>query len=138
MAMKGNYRKVPDTTKTPKFPNPRKEPNQYKEPIGPQKPPNAFERLSGAIKSGASNMMENARRDAGRHERGGGRQSNYNPLAMIAPPSYYGGMPGMEPERRERAPTKRRKRRAPPREREEVPAWQQIMAIPPAARRWMM
>ena len=36
--MKGNYRKVPDTTKKIRFPEPRKEPNQYKEPIGPRKP----------------------------------------------------------------------------------------------------
>jgi hypothetical protein len=35
--MKGHYQKVPDTTRKKKFPEPRVEPNQYKEPIGPRK-----------------------------------------------------------------------------------------------------
>ena len=36
--MKDHYQKVPDTTRKKTFPNPRVEPNQYKEPIGPHKP----------------------------------------------------------------------------------------------------
>ena len=46
--MKGHYHKVPDSTKKKKFPEPRVEPHQYKEPIGPHKP-SVGERIRTAI-----------------------------------------------------------------------------------------
>jgi hypothetical protein len=76
-------------------------------------------------------VAANARDDSGRRTSSGG-----NPLAMIAPPSYYRGMPGMGPERHEPVKHKRRKRRREPPDDE--PAWTAHMGVPPEVRRWMM
>ena len=66
--MKGHYQKVPDSTKSRKFPAPRVEPNQYREPIGPRKP-SVGERIltaAGDFNRAIAPHLEQGRRTAGK------------------------------------------------------------------------
>ena len=66
--MKGHYQKVPDTTRKKTFPEPRKEPNQYREPIGPRKP-SVGERIltaAGDFNRAIAPHLEQGRRTAGK------------------------------------------------------------------------
>jgi len=72
--MKGNYKKVPDTTKRIKFPKPRKEPNQYKEPIGPKRP-SIGDRLR-SFGAAISPLIAPAKRAGGRVRRYAARRSD--------------------------------------------------------------
>lgn len=97
--------------------------------------------VPGRVVTGWQNIAANAREsnpynaiNERKVSKRSGGSGNFNPLALMAPPSYYGGMPGMEPEHRA-TPRKRKRRREPP---DDEPAWQHMSGIPPEARRWMM
>jgi hypothetical protein len=91
--MKGHYRKVPDSTKRKTFPEPRREPNQYREPIGPRKP-TVGERIltaAGDFNRAIAPHLEQARRTGGKVQRYAAHRSEainmnfgMNPMGMGA------------------------------------------------------
>lgn len=117
------WKRVKGTTTN--FPNP-KATIQHDEPIGPERK-SRLEQLKesaapilGHLQSAAASMNAHGQRNA-----------------WITPPpaGYFGGLPGERHEQPRRRKGKRRQRREPE---DDGPDWQDMMAVPPSARRWMM
>ena len=125
--MKGHYQKVPDTTRKKTFPEPRKEPNQYREPIGPRKP-SVGERIltaAGDFNRAIAPHLEQGRRTAGKiqhyaAERNWAMDYNFgmgqfNPMTAGANWATM-SFPGSGFEQPRAAPRRRRRRSTPKRE----------------------
>lgn len=107
------------------FPKP-KTTLQYDKPIGPER------------KSGLQQLKERVTPVLGRlQSAAAGINAHGRQNAWITPPpaGYFGGLPGEHHEQPRRKKGKRRQRREPE---DDGPDWQDMMAVPPSARRWMM
>ena len=125
--MKGHYQKVPDTTRKKTFPEPRKEPNQYREPIGPRKP-SVGERIltaAGDFNRAIAPHLEQGRRTAGKIQHYAAERNqamDYNFGMGQFNPTTAGAnwatmsFPGSGFEQPRAAPRRRRRRSTPKRE----------------------
>lgn len=75
--MRGHYKKVPDSSRI-RFPEPRKEANQYKEPIGPTRPSTGSRILTaiGDFNRAIAPHVEQGRETLGKVQRGAARRSS--------------------------------------------------------------
>ena len=138
------YPKVPDTTKRPRFPKARVEPNQYSEPAGPARQPTFADKIKaklsginvGQTLSGIHDNLEaSAARERSTSKKG--RGLSYSALSINPPQSWMMGMGPAEPERAAPAPRKGKKKKKPRAVRKPEPTWQDLSAIPASVRRWM-
>lgn len=138
--MAWRYKKVEDLDEFPK-PKPT---TQYSEAAGPKRP-SRVERGMGRVKAYvepavraatpfAMDITTMARAPAVKRGKKVVRQQP-SPLSFMAPPSYFGGVPGMQPERHTRKKKGKRERED---DHYESPDFMGgMMGIPEHARRWM-